>query len=219
VSTGPSETEDAIALSGLQHLVFCERQAALIHVERVWQDNGATAEGNILHERADLPGADNRRGVRVHRAVQLRSERLGIAGRADVVEYHADASVPGGFRPFPVEYKRGRAKHRLADEVQLCAQGICLEEMHGIEVPRGAIFYGESHRRVAVELDESLRLRTLAAAQRLRVLIETRTVPRAELGPKCPSCSLEPMCLPNVTGGRGKASAYLAKLTMPREDE
>ena len=104
MSTGPSETEDAIALSGLQHLVFCERQAALIHIERVWQDNGATAEGNILHERADLPGADNRRGVRVHRAVQLRSDRLGIAGRADVVEYHADASVPGGFRPFPVEY-------------------------------------------------------------------------------------------------------------------
>jgi CRISPR-associated exonuclease Cas4 len=144
---------------------------------------------------------------------------LGIAGRADVVEYHADPSAPGGFRPFPVEYKRGRAKHRLADEVQLCAQGLCLEEMHGMAVPRGALYYGESHRRVAVELDEDLRARTVAAANRLRGLIETRTVPRAEPGPKCRSCSLEPICLPNVTSGGAKASAYLAELTRPREEE
>lgn len=107
-----------------------------------------------------------------------------------MVEYHADPLLPGGCRPFPVEYKRGRAKHRIADEVQLCAQGLCLEEMHGIAVPRGALYYGESHRRVAVELDESLRARTVAAAHRLRVLIETRTVPLAEPGPKCRSCSV-----------------------------
>ncbi|MFO0593592.1 MAG: CRISPR-associated protein Cas4 [Polyangiaceae bacterium] len=219
MSAGLAEADDVLALSGLQHLMFCERQAALIHVDRVWRDNGVTAEGNILHERTDLPGTENRRGVRVHRAVQLRCESLGIAGRADVVEYHADPSVPGGFRPFPVEYKRGRAKHRLADEVQLCAQGLCLEEMHGVAVPRGALYYGESHRRVAVEFDEDLRARTVSAAERLRVLIETGTVPRAEPGPKCRSCSLEPLCLPNATSGRAKASVYLSGLTMPRGEE
>jgi CRISPR associated protein Cas1/Domain of unknown function DUF83 len=94
---GPSEADDLVALSGLQHLIYCERQAALIHVERLWAEDVATAEGRLMHERADLPGADNRRGVRVERAVTLRSDRLGVAGRADVVEYHADASVRSGY--------------------------------------------------------------------------------------------------------------------------
>jgi CRISPR-associated exonuclease Cas4 len=219
VSPGPSEADDLVALSGLQHLVFCERQAALIHVERVWAENVATTEGNLFHERADLPGAENRRGVRVHRAVSLRSDRLGIAGRADAVEYHADASVPSGFRPFPVEYKRGRAQQRLADQVQLCAQALCLEEMHGVAVPRGALYYGQSHRRVDVGFDEALRGRTEQAARRLHALIRTRTVPRAEPGPKCRSCSLAPVCLPEITADPGRASAHLARLIHVQELE
>jgi CRISPR-associated exonuclease Cas4 len=215
---GPSESEELVALSGLQHLVFCQRQAALIHVERLWAEDVATAEGRIMHERADLPGAENRRGVRVHRAVTLRSDRLGVAGRADVVEYHADATAPSGFRPFPVEYKRGRAKHELADRVQLCAQAICLEEMHGVDVPQGALFYGKSHRRVAVTFDADLRAQTDAAARRLHELVRTGTVPPAEPGPKCRTCSLEPLCLPDVTAAAGRARAYLEHLAAPEEE-
>ena len=208
-----------MAISGLQHLMFCERQAALIHVERIWEENVATTEGNLLHERVDLPGTGNRRGVRVHRAVTLRSERLKISGRADAVEYHADADAPGGWRPYPVEYKRGRAKQQLADQVQLCAQAICLEEMHAMTVPRGALFYGQSHRRVDVVFDEALRQHTEQAARRLHELIRTRTVPRAEPAPKCRSCSLEPVCLPQVSAERGRASAYLLRLARPSEAE
>jgi len=205
--------EDFVALSGLQHLVFCERQAALIHVERLWREDAATAAGRVLHERADLRGKDVRGSVRVERAVLLACERLGLSGRADTVEYHPDPSAPGGFRPFPVEYKRGKAKMLLADRVQLCGQALCLEEMHGLAVPEGALFYGESHRRVAVRFDAELRAATEAAAQRLRHLLATRSVPRVVRQPKCERCSLEPLCLPAVTADGGDASRYLATLS------
>jgi CRISPR-associated exonuclease Cas4 len=211
----PSESDTLLAISGLQHLLYCERQAALIHVERVWREDGATAEGRILHERVDLPGAENRRGVRVARAVSLRSDRLGLAGRADVVEYHADPTAPSGWRPFPVEYKRGREKQLLADQVQLCAQAICLEEMHAVDIPRGALFYGGSHRRLDVPLDAALRDRTERAAARLRELVDRCIVPGPEPGPKCRRCSLAPLCLPDVTGDHGAARAYLDKLLEP----
>ena len=214
-----SEADDLVALSGLQHLVFCERQAALIHVERIWQEDVSTAEGRILHERVDLPGAENRRGVRVVRAVTLRSDRLGISGRADVVEYHADASLPSGSRPYPVEYKRGRVKHQLADQVQLCAQAICLEEMHGVAVPEGALYYGKTHRRVVVRFDAALRAHTEEAARRLRELVRSGVVPPAEPAPKCRNCSLEPLCMPDATAAKGRARAHLERLAAPLGDE
>lgn len=214
----PSEQDDLVALSGLQHLVYCERQAALIHVERLWAEDVATTEGRLLHERADAPGADNRRGVRVERAVTLRSDRLGVAGRADVVEYHTDASAPRGVRPYPVEYKRGRMKSELADRVQLCAQAMCLEEMQGVAVPEGAVFYGKSHRRLAVVFDAGLRERTQQAAHRLHELVRTGTVPPALPGPKCRACSLESQCLPDATAARGRARAHLDRLAAaPKE--
>ena len=212
-----SAPEDVVALSGLQHLVFCERQAALIHVERLWQEDAATAAGRLLHERADVPGRDQRAGVRVERSVSLCCERLRLAGRADTVEYHRDAAAPGGWRPFPVEYKRGRMKDQLADQVQLCAQALCLEEMHGAAIAQGALFYGASHRRVLVELDPALRERTEAAARRLHELVATRTVPRVPRQPKCSKCSLESLCLPQVTEAGGRAAAYLARLASPEE--
>ena len=117
-----SETDGFLPLSGLQHVIFCERQAALIHIERVWQENTATALGRIVHERADQPGRDHRRGVRVVRAMPLHSSRLRVVGVADTVEYHRVAPRSPAELPFPVEYKRGRAKSQLADQVQLCAR-------------------------------------------------------------------------------------------------
>lgn len=205
-----SEADDLVPLSALQHVVFCPRQAALIHVERIWQDNTLTVKGSILHERVDLPGADHRRAVRVERAVALRSDRLRAAGVADAVEYHKDDAAPGGVRPVPVEYKRGRAQGRLADQVQLCAQAMCLEEQHKVVIPCGFLYYGESHRRVEVQLTEKLREVTMEAAQRLHDMIRSGVVPHPEPGPKCRQCSLSEQCLPEVSVQR--ASDYVRSL-------
>lgn len=201
--------DELLPLSGVQHVIFCPRQAALIHVERIWLENAPTALGRILHERADLPGRDIQRGVRLGRAVQLRSLRLGLYGVADVVEYHDDPSLPGGMRPYPVEYKRG-SKLRLADQVQLCAQAMCLEELHGVEVAHGALYYGQRHRRVPVEFSAALRTTTTEAAAQLRTLVTQGILPAAEPGPKCRDCSLRTACQP-VTSSR-QAESYVAAL-------
>jgi CRISPR-associated exonuclease Cas4 len=212
VSDERGETDDFLPLSGLQHVVFCERQAALIHVERVWQENTATALGRIVHERADQPGRDHRRGVRVVRAMPLLSHRLRVVGVADTVEYHRTAPRSQAEIPFPVEYKRGRARSQLADQVQLCAQAICLEELHGIEIPEGALFYDASHRRVSVSFSNALREQTAAAAARMHELFAKRLVPSAKHGPHCKSCSLESICMPELTSRRDRVSSYLAQL-------
>lgn len=200
-----------VSLSALQHLLFCERQATLIHVERQWRDDLATTAGRLLHERVDAPGRDHRPGVRVERALHLTSERLRLNGRADLVEYHP-APAGGGDVPFPVEVKRGSSQARLADRVQLCAQALCLEEMHGVPVPAGALFSGARHRRVLVTFDAALRRTTEEAVQRMHHLLRARHVPRVSRQPKCERCSLEPVCLPAVTGNPGRAAAHLRAL-------
>jgi CRISPR-associated exonuclease Cas4 len=217
VSAGPSESDALVPISGLQHLVYCERQAALIHVERLWEEDAATVAGKLFHERVDRVGNDRRGEMRVVRALPLRSERLGLVGQADAVEYHPDAAVPGGWRPFPVEYKRGRVKSERADRVQLCAQALCLEEMHGVAVLEGALFYGASHRRVAVVFDAALRGTTEAAARRLAMLIQERRVPRAVFDARCPPCSLKPRCLPESVSQPGRAARHLARMLEPEE--
>ena len=144
-----SGEQEPIPLSALQHAVYCLRQAALIHLERLWEENRFTAEGHVLHVAADKPGGRRVRGVRRVTALAIGSPRLGIAGVADLVEFHEDG---GGEVPFPVEYKRGKPKLHRADEVQLCAQALCLEDMTGKAVPVGALFYAETKRRVEVVL-------------------------------------------------------------------
>jgi CRISPR-associated exonuclease Cas4 len=209
-----SEDDDFVPISALQHLIYCERQAALIHVERVWDDDASTVAGTMMHERADSPGADFRRGARVERAVVLRSERLRLWGRADTVEY---VSGPGGrLEPFPVEYKVGRRKSERADRVQLCAQALCLSEMHGCRVPAGGLFYAASHKRVEVEFTEDLVAATEAAAWRLREIVRTRVLPRVPQGPKCKRCSLAGLCLPAATSEPDRALRYLDNLLSPR---
>ncbi len=143
------ESDDLIPLSALQHYLYCPRQCALIHVERLWAENRQTAEGRLLHDRADKPQIERRHGVRTITAMPLSSAELGITGVADVVESRTDE---GGERPFPVEYKRGRPKAHRADEVQLCAQALCLEAMFGCKVEEGALFYGQTRRRQGTRL-------------------------------------------------------------------
>ena len=148
---------DLIALSALQHYLFCPRQCALIHVEQAWSENALTAEGRILHERTSEPGHEVRRGVRVATAMPLVSRKLGVSGIGDLVELHPTDDGGAAWQAVPVEYKRGKPKSHRADEVQLCAQGLALEEMLGRAVPTGLLFYGQTRRRVEVALDAGLR--------------------------------------------------------------
>lgn len=181
-----------IPISALQHYLFCPRQCALIHVEQVWAEDARTAEGRILHERVDAGGTERRPKVRTERGVALRSLALGVAGRADVVEFHGSPAVP-----VPVEYKRGKPKPHRADEVQLCAQAICLEEMLGQPVPEGALFYGETRRRTAVAFDAELRDLTARVARDARAMIEAQRTPPPVLMPGCRRCSLQDACRPD----------------------
>jgi CRISPR-associated exonuclease Cas4 len=186
---------DFIALSALQHYVVCPRQCALIHLESVWIEDERTAEGRVEHERVDRGGAEARGAVRRAYGVPLRSLLLGLAGRADVVEFHA---APGGGRerPFPIEHKRGRPKVGDEDRVQLCAQALCLEEILRVPVPLGALFYGQPRRRTEVVFDDALRRRTKAVAAEVRALLEVGTTPAPPAVAPCKSCSLRSACRP-----------------------
>lgn len=188
----PAAEDALIPLSALQHFLFCPRQCALIHVEQLWAEDGATAEGRLLHEAADAGGSERRPGIHIARGIALRSLRLGVSGKADVVEFRG----PGSWVPFPVEYKRGKPKAHRADEVQLCAQAMCLEEMFAAPVPEGALFYGATRRREAVVFDEALRSLTLRIAAEARDMIAAGRTPPPVQTPACRRCSLEDLCEP-----------------------
>ena len=181
--------DNLVALSALQHYLFCPRQCALIHVEQSWAEDGATAEGRLLHERTDAGKPDRRRSIKILRSLTIRSFTLGVTGKADVVEMH-------GAQPYPVEYKRGRPKTHRADEVQLCAQAICLEEMFGVQVPEGALFYGETRRRTVVSFDAGLRALTAQVAADTRAMIAAQKTPSPVFTPACEKCSMQEICRP-----------------------
>lgn len=198
--------DDLIQLSSLQHFVFCERQCALIHIEQLWSENLFTAEGRVMHDKVDTANREVRGKVRIDYGVPLRSLRLGLIGKADVVEFHRKDD--GTWLPFPVEYKRGKSKMDNCDRVQLCAQAICLEEMLNVEITEGALFYGQTRRREDVVVDKSLRMETEEAARKVHGLIESGVTPKAEYSKKCKLCSLLNICLPKVSS---KASNYLMR--------
>jgi CRISPR-associated exonuclease Cas4 len=207
---------DLIPISALQHFVVCPRQCALIHLEAVWIEDQRTAEGRVEHERVDRGGAETRPGVRRVYGVPLRSLRLGLAGRADVVEFHAVAGGGAG-RPFPIEHKRGRPKLGNEDRVQLCAQALCLEEMLGVPVPSGALFYGRTRRRADVVFDAALRRRTEVVAAEVRALFDAGATPPPPAAAPCKSCSLAGACRPAAFRSRRRnvASWIASRLTEP----
>jgi len=201
--------EDLIPISALQHLMFCRRQCALIHVEQMWDENLFTAEGRIMHERVHEADKESRGDVRIERGASLRSLRLGLIGKADVVEFHR---VEGDkWLPFPVEYKRGKPKVDESDKVQLCAQAMCLEEMLNVTIPAGAIFYGKTRRRLDVSLDGELRQETEKAAQAVHELLASGKTPDPVFSKKCKSCSLINHCLPRSIQKKPSVKSYLAK--------
>lgn len=202
------DEDSLVPISALQHYLFCPRQCALIHVERMWLEDGATAEGRLLHERVDAGGPDKRSGVRVVRGLSIRSLALHVVGRADAVELHGR---PPEVRPCPIEYKRGRPKNHRADEVQLCAQGICLEEMFGVDVPEGALFYGQTRRRLGVRFDCELRELTAATAASVRAMLAQGQTPPPVPMSACARCSLEPACCPKAVAARPNIARWLAR--------
>lgn len=199
--------DDLIMLSALQHFVFCERQCALIHIEQAWSENIFTAEGRIMHDKADSNKFESRGYVRIDYSVPLRSLRLGLIGKADVVEFHRRDN--GTWMPFPVEYKRGKPKSDNCDRVQLCAQAICLEEMLNVEIPEGALFYGQTRRREDVVFDESLRTETAEISRKVHELITSGVTPKAAYAKKCEKCSLFEICLPRSCAKGKSVSNYL----------
>lgn len=212
------DTEDVyLPLSGIQHMAFCERQWALIHIEQQWAENIRTVEGKHLHERVDDPFESESRGdLYISRAVPLISNTLKLQGVADVVEYwrveSGGVSIPGKYGlwlPRPVEYKRGQPKPDDRDEVQLCAQAICLEEMLGVSLSEGDLFYGETRRRQHVMLDEELRQRVIYLADRMNRFLAEGTTPPAIPGTHCQLCSLIDICMPKLTMKKRSVADYL----------
>jgi CRISPR-associated exonuclease Cas4 len=223
-------TEDKLLpISALQHLAFCERQWALIHLEGVWEENRLTVEGHQLHDRVHEDETEMRRDLLIARGLRLRSLRLGLTGKADMVEFHrlADAEakgtgihlegVSGLWKPLIVEYKHGKPKLNRCDEVQLCAQALCLEEMLAVPVPTGVLFYGQPRRRYDVLLDETLRQETESLIAHLHEMSESEQTPSAEHTGKCTGCSLIEVCLPKVTGGQKDVHKYLTKVIAETE--
>ena len=225
----PFTEDELLPLSALAHLAFCERRCALIHVEQIWQENRFTLEGSHMHARVheEAPRRELRGDLLIARGLQVRSLELGVSGVADVVEFHRStgqttlegkgtpqaARLPGLaglWVPFPVEYKRGKPKRDHCDEVQVCAQAICLEEMLKVAVPEGALFYGATQHRHDVTFSVELRDETRLTARRLHELFAAGVAPRVSREPKCRRCSLVDVCRPDATGPGRSARRYLA---------
>lgn len=206
-----NHAEDAelelIPISALNQYVYCPRRCALIHIEQAWSENVFTAEGRIMHDKADSNKYESRGKVRIDYGVPLRSLRLGLIGKADVVEFHRRGD--GTWLPFPVEYKRGKPKSDNCDRVQLCAQAICLEEMLNVEIREGALFYGQTRRREDVIFDKSLRAETEDIARLVHDLIESGITPKPEYSKKCDRCSLLGLCMPKICGKAKSVNKYL----------
>jgi len=214
--------DELLPISGLQHLAFCPRQCALIHVDGLWRENRPTVEGRLLHDKVH----DGRDGMEsdnfVTRGMRLVSRRLGLYGVADVVEFiPSDVGIvldgrPGKWKPFPVEYKRGKPKKGNEDRVQLCAQAICLEECLELSVHEGAIFYGRTRRRRRVTFSKALRKETEAIARVFRELVNKKILPQAEKRPGCKRCSLREFCMPEITT---LASKYVLRMILDTSED
>jgi CRISPR-associated exonuclease Cas4 len=214
------DEDDLLPLSGLQHLSFCPRRWALVHLERQWAENTQTAEGELLHERAHSATVESRPGALIRRTLPLRSLRLGLSGQADVVEFlpcspnEPGIAMPrrkGLWRPLPIEYKRSRDRHgEWAYRIQLCAQALCLEEMLGVPVTEGAVFDGQRKRRDAVPFDDALRERVILLAEQMHVLFRAGHTPLPDYSKKCEGCSMKNICAP-ASVAHARVANYLRR--------
>jgi len=197
-SISADQAHEIISISALNQHLYCSRRAYLIHAEGVFVDNEHTVLGNLAHANVDAPGYEHRAGWELLRALPLYSDTLGLTGKADLVEVRRDPGSGRIAEARPVEYKKGPARRWSNDQVQLCAQALCLEEMLGLRIPAGLIYHVASARRDEVAFDESLRSLTLATLDALRATLAKPVAPDAVLTPRCDGCSLRGVCLPEA---------------------
>lgn len=197
--------EDYLMLSGIQHFAFCRRQWAMIHIEQQWADNFRTAAGELMHKKAHDEGSVEKRGdLLIVRGLRISSHELGMSGQCDVVEFHRNENgvalfgYNGKWNPVPVEYKHGVPKENKADELQLCAQAMCLEEMFQTKIPDGYLFYGENRKRTYVELSDDLRLEVKRMSTEMHDLFRKGYTPNVKPDKRCKACSLENLCVPKL---------------------
>lgn len=208
--------EDFLLLSGLQHFKFCRRQWALIHVEQQWAENFRTVDGALMHSKAHEKGSTERRGdLLIVRSLPVFSASLGVSGECDVVEFHETTNgitlkgQSGLWQPYPVEYKRGKHSQRTGDALQLCGQAMCLEEMLCCAIPEGALYYGETRRRLRISFTEELRQEVRDALKEMHELYRRGYTPKVKPTKACGACSLKELCLPKLMG-RSSVAKYLA---------
>ncbi len=211
--------EEYLLLSGIQHFIFCRRQWALIHIEGLWAENELTLEGDYLHERAHDPALDGvARGAFVSRAMPVHSRRLGLSGACDVVEFRpAENGIPltgktGLFAPYPIEYKHGKSKADDCDRAQLCAQAMCLEEMLGIGVEEGAVYYAQTRRREIVPFTRELRETVETAVREMHEFVQKEYTPHARQTKACQRCSLQDDCVPTLPRAKDVAKYISERL-------
>ena len=205
-------TEDPIPLSALQHWIYCPRQCGLIHLEQQFEDNVHTARGQAVHHLVDTPGYEVKRGVRVERALPLWSDRFGLIGKADLVEFHPDGRI------YPVEFKHGRKRGRIHDDIQLAAQAMCLEDMLGRPVPHGAIYHASSHRRREVDITEDLRALVSATADAIRAMLASGILPPPVNDARCRECSLREICQPELLAQQTQMDRLKQHLFLPDDE-
>lgn len=197
--------QDYLLISGLQHLRFCPRQCALIHIEQVWRENFFTASGRSLHKKVHSGFSESRKTVRIERDLKIASSILKLTGKTDAVELYSDGKI------IPVEYKRGKPKENTSDAVQLCAQAFALEEMLNCTITEGAIFYFKVRKRISIPITDALRLETIALAKKFHELVENGITPFAEYNKKCESCSFVNLCFPKSAGRKKSVATYIKR--------
>jgi len=202
----PSGPDEPIPLSALQHWAYCPRQCGLIHQEQVFEDNIHTARGQAVHHLVDEPGYEIQAGVKVERSLPVWSDRLGLIGKADLVEFHPDGTV------FPVEFKHGRKRKKLHDDIQLAAQALCLEEMLGRPVPNGAIYHASSHRRREVAVTAELKRLVAETADAVRRMLASGRLPPPVNDGRCRECSLKAICQPEALAAPDRQALLRAAL-------
>ncbi|HRH81276.1 MAG TPA: CRISPR-associated protein Cas4 [Thiobacillaceae bacterium] len=204
--------QDPIPLSALQHWAYCPRQCGLIHLEQAFEDNLHTARGQAVHHLVDEPGYEMKAGVKVERALPLWSDRLNLIGKADLVGFHPDGKV------FPVEFKHGRKRQKIHDDLQLAAQALCLEEMLARPVPKGAIYHASSRRRREVAITPELRRMVRETTEAIRAMLASGTLPPPANDSRCRECSLKDICQPEAIAGRNRQALLQRSLFTADED-
>ena len=199
------KTDDPIMISALEHWSYCPRQCALIHVEQTFDENLYTLRGRAVHKKVDEPKVKEQAGMRIERALPLWSKNFGLVGKGDVVEFHGET-------PYPVEYKHGPHREQEHDDLQLCAQALCLEEMTGQSVPRGAIYHHSSRKRREVEFTPGLRARVVEVTEAIRAMLKATRLPPPVNDHRCTHCSLQESCMPSVIDEGRRASAVVRDL-------